>query len=96
MSQHRIPASHPSLPGHFPGQPVVPGVVILDEVLAAACAQFGPLRLLVVPQVKFLSPLLPEQEFTITLTGALPRLGFECQRGETVLVRGQLQAEPVA
>ena len=30
-----IRANHPSLPGHFPGAPLVPGVVILDEVIAA-------------------------------------------------------------
>ena len=30
-----IHANHPTLPGHFPGAPLVPGVVILDEVLAA-------------------------------------------------------------
>ena len=30
-----IHADHPSLPGHFPGAPLVPGVVILDEVVAA-------------------------------------------------------------
>ena len=30
-----ISADHPSLPGHFPGMALVPGVVILDEVLAA-------------------------------------------------------------
>ena len=30
-----ITADHPSLPGHFPDAPLVPGVLILDEVLAA-------------------------------------------------------------
>jgi 3-hydroxyacyl-[acyl-carrier-protein] dehydratase len=30
-----ISADHPSLPGHFPDAPLVPGVVILDEVLGA-------------------------------------------------------------
>src|SRR5579863_6323567 len=30
-----IDAGHPSLAGHFPGAPIVPGVVLLDETLRA-------------------------------------------------------------
>ena len=32
----RIAASHPALPGHFPGQPIAPGVLLLDLVLEHA------------------------------------------------------------
>jgi acyl-coenzyme A synthetase/AMP-(fatty) acid ligase len=30
-----IAADHPALPGHFPGQPIVPGVVLLDHAISA-------------------------------------------------------------
>src|SRR5215472_5808073 len=30
-----IAAEHPALAGHFPGTPIVPGVVLLDETLRA-------------------------------------------------------------
>jgi acyl-coenzyme A synthetase/AMP-(fatty) acid ligase len=59
-----IPASHPALPGHFPGHPVVPGVLILDVLVnhlrtATAC-EVRHLR-----KVKFLSPLLPDQPASV-------------------------------
>ena len=59
----RIAASHPALPGHFPGHPVVPGVVLLEAV-AAALPQHA--RATGFPVVKFLAPLLPEHEFEVT------------------------------
>ncbi len=62
-----ISADHPCLPGHFPGQPVVPGVVILDAVLEALEQQAGPLAATRWPQVKFLQPMLPGQSARITL-----------------------------
>lgn len=67
-----IAADHPSLPGHFPGQPVVPGVLVLDRVLAAAEALLGETPpTLHMPQVKFVRPLLPEQPARLRLEPAL-------------------------
>lgn len=57
-----ISADHPSLPGHFPGQPVVPGVVLLERLIEIAQGIVGaPLRVTGIPQVKFLAPLLPDE-----------------------------------
>ena len=41
MSIFEVPRDHPSFDGHFPGEPVLPGVVILAEVLARIEAETG-------------------------------------------------------
>lgn len=58
--------SHPALAGHFPGHPIVPGVVILDRVVQAL-NEFLPLpvRITAFPQIKFIAPLAPSQTFFI-------------------------------
>lgn len=76
--EFRIGADHPALPGHFPGRPVVPGVVILDEVIACAERWLG--RELVVtglPQAKFVGVLEPERTARVALSLAGARLNFE-------------------
>lgn len=85
-----IDAAHPSLPGHFPGQPIVPGVVLLDRVIEAIEAAHGPLPALRLPQVKFLQPLLPGQPARVELEGAAPRWRFRVLRGQTLLASGEV------
>lgn len=36
-----IAADHPAFAGHFPGQPIVPGVVLLDQAVLALDAALG-------------------------------------------------------
>ena len=89
-----IRADHPSLPGHFPDTPLVPGVVILDEVIAALAEWRQNAHLNGIRIVKFLTPLQPEQAFTISLSlrnehGA--ELNFRCRAEERIIVEGQLE-----
>jgi 3-hydroxymyristoyl/3-hydroxydecanoyl-(acyl carrier protein) dehydratase len=53
-----VPADHPSLPGHFPGNPVVPGVLLLDAILSRLEQATG-CRAVRLQQVKFLAVLRP-------------------------------------
>jgi 3-hydroxyacyl-[acyl-carrier-protein] dehydratase len=57
----RVGADHPSLPGHFPGNPIVPGVLLLDGVMHGLQQATG-LRLSHLKQVKFISALQPEEQ----------------------------------
>ncbi len=62
----KISMNHASLAGHFPGNPVLPGVVMLDEVLRALADFLDyPARVTGLPSVKFLAPLSPGQEFEV-------------------------------
>ena len=88
--QFIISADHPSLPGHFPGHPVVPGVVLLDRVLEAIEIGHPPLAALRLPQVKFLKPLLPGESARVQLQGEAPRWRFQVLRGEELLATGEV------
>ena len=94
--QFIIPADHPSLAGHFPGRPIVPGVVVLDRVIDAIEATHGALPPLRLPQVKFLKPLLPGQLASVQLQGQAPRWRFRLLRGDELLASGEIVADPPA
>jgi 3-hydroxyacyl-[acyl-carrier-protein] dehydratase len=89
-----IPADHPSLAGHFPGTPIVPGVVVLDEVAAALTEWQKDSQLVGISFVKFLAPIKPGQSFTIAFdapesTGN--RIDFCCRADGRVVVEGRLE-----
>lgn len=91
-SSLRITADHPSLPGHFPGAPLVPGVVLLDQVLLAAEKWLNqPLRVSVLTQTKFNSPLLPEQTAVVKLQLRDTELRFSITRAEMLIAQGVLK-----
>lgn len=90
----RVVASHPCLQGHFPGNPVVPGVVILDLVAEHILARYSDGRIGGFPQVKFLSPLFPETRFQLTWTERPDKqIDFYCGIGNRRLAQGRIQME---
>lgn len=92
----RIASSHPSLAGHFPGNPVVPGVVLLDEVLSLIRRHYPGQALAGIPAVKFLSPLRPDESFSIRLRPSGAVFHFECVTATRTLARGTLATEAAA
>lgn len=66
QTQLNIPADHPAFAGHFPGTPIVPGVVLLDAVLHAITIDSGlDITTWQISSVKFLSPLKPLESVVV-------------------------------
>lgn len=84
----QIDAEHPSLPGHFPGRPVVPGVVLLDQV-AAALEREGIGRFARIGVVKFLAPLLPGEHAQLKLNRDGVRVRFRIERNGSPIMTGE-------
>ncbi|CAM5795265.1 3-hydroxyacyl-ACP dehydratase FabZ family protein [Rhizobacter fulvus] len=91
-----IRADHPAFAGHFPGDPLLPGVSLLAEVLEAVlddavmAAAVGESPR--IGAVKFLAPVRPGAHLAITLEPGPRGLRFEVREGERVAATGQFEA----
>lgn len=70
---------HPAYAGHFPGRPILPGVVLLDRAQRALQAACG-CTITGVAQAKFLSPVQPGEvlELDYEDTGTGVRFEIRC------------------
>ncbi|MDQ2962985.1 MAG: hypothetical protein M3R31_07485 [Pseudomonadota bacterium] len=89
-TQLAIAVDHPAFAGHFPGSPVVPGVVLLDEAMFVIAAATGRAHHRIA-WVKFLHPVRPGQALIvrhdIEASGAIR---FEITAGVDRMVTGSL------
>lgn len=91
-----VRADHPCFPGHFPGQPLLPGALILSEVreamasVPALVARLGADPTLAA--AKFLAPVGPETTLSIELqpeAGATGGVRFEVRCGDVLAASGR-------
>jgi 3-hydroxyacyl-[acyl-carrier-protein] dehydratase len=63
-----VPVDLPAFDGHFPGRPIVPGVVLLDRALGLAQARVGGAESRwFVDQAKFFHPVGPGERLAFRL-----------------------------
>jgi 3-hydroxyacyl-[acyl-carrier-protein] dehydratase len=92
-----VPAGHPAFAGHFPGAPVMPGVLLLDEVLRALEPETVPAVRWNISAAKFLKPVLPGETLQI-LSEAGPNgsVRFTVLRRGIAVAQGSLVRAPVS
>ena len=85
---------HPASQGHFPGNPIIPGAVLLVETLraieAGPDAGLAPVR---IRFAKFLHPARPGDRMLIHFSRTPGgEIRFTCAVGETLVLTGQIRS----
>ncbi len=87
-----VPLDHPAFTGHFPGTPILPGVVLLDVALQIIADIRGvALDLCEISSVKFLSPVNPGDELVIQHSlSASGAIRFDIAAGTRKIASGSI------
>jgi len=93
-----FPLDHPAAQGHFPGNPIIPGAVLLSETLrgieASLDLSLSPGQL---GSAKFLYPTRPGDrvriEFSVSARGVIK---FACSVGPITVLTGVVTCEAIS
>jgi 3-hydroxymyristoyl/3-hydroxydecanoyl-(acyl carrier protein) dehydratase len=91
-----IAADHPAFAGHFPGMPILPGALLLDEALRTIETDLGlDISHWQLTAAKFLQSVRPGDALTIEHTaGADGTLRFSVRAADRFALTGSLSRPP--
>ena len=87
----RFDPTHPVFAGHFPGKPVVPGVILV-EILEKAASKIVNRKLLIIEasNLKFMHVIDPGFHGTVTLIGSIVKENEGIYRMDATFILGEL------
>jgi len=85
----QVPEQHPAFDGHFPGAPLLPGVVLLDEMLQSIPGAGSGWT---ISSAKFLHPVRPGDTLTLQheFAAANGSVRFTIHSGSQLVANGTL------
>ena len=93
-----FPLDHPTGPGHFPGNPIIPGAVLLAEVLRLMADSLGlNVSPCLIKSAKFSHPTRPGDCVAIEFSaGAGNDIKFQCTVADNVVLTGSVKCDAPA
>ena len=94
--ERTFPSDHAAAQGHFPGNPIIPGALLLSETLRAIESSLGKdLLPYQIRSAKFLRPVRPGERVSIDFSSRdEKRISFSCKVGATLVLAGEVVCEP--
>ncbi len=81
FAEYSVPANDPSAEGHFPGNPIIPGAVLLREVVRVLAAH-GDAMCCEIRAARFLHPVRPGDRLAIVWEAKVAdEISFTCSTG---------------
>ena len=90
-----FPSDHAAAQGHFPGNPIIPGALLLSEALRAIETSLGKdLCPYQIRSAKFIRPVRPGERVSIDFSRRdEKRISFSCKVGLTLVLAGEVVCE---
>ena len=89
------PPDHPCYVDHFPGDPIVPGALLIQWIISAIEENNGAVSVVAVSSIKFMRPVYPGDHCLLSIVKATSATSIELKKGEVTVLKGKLKVQQV-